>query len=98
MQINKVNSRKEFFRVTLQDIRAEIDKLNQEDPFTITHWTDTAIATQYRETLDIQSNPEKLEKWLKRQETLADHEIRLDSLRLPLSCVTDSQEEPMPNK
>ena len=98
MQINKVNSRKEFFRVTLQDIRAEIDKLNQEDPFTITHWTDTAIATQYRETLDIQSNPEKLAKWLKRQETLADHEIRLDSLRLPLSCVTDSQEEPMPNK
>lgn len=92
MQLNKVNSRKEFFRVTLQEIREEVETLAKEEPFTIAHWTDTAAATQYRETLDIQSNPEKMEKWLKRQEALADRDIRYDSLRLSVIEV----EEPAP--
>ncbi|MBI2359134.1 MAG: GIY-YIG nuclease family protein, partial [Deltaproteobacteria bacterium] len=52
-QINKINSRKEFFRVTLKEIREELDRLTQTDPLTIVHWTDTAAAAQYRETLDI---------------------------------------------
>lgn len=90
MQLNKVNPRKEFFRVPLNDIRAEVDKLGQEYPFTVTHWTDTAAATQYRESLDIESDPEKMAKWLKRQEALADREQRLDSLRLSLSDVTET--------
>jgi hypothetical protein len=81
-QLNKVNSRKEFFRVSLKDIRAEVDAIAQGEPLTIAHWTDTADATQYRESLDIESDPQKLEKWLKRQEALADREIRLDSMRL----------------
>lgn len=93
MQINKVNSRKEFFRVTLKEIREEVDNLSQEEPFTITHWTETAAATQYRESLDIESNPEKLAKWLKRQEALADRELRLDSLRLSLADVTEPSPE-----
>lgn len=96
MQINKVNSRKEFFRVTLKDIRAEIDKLNQAEPFIVSHWTDTATATQYRETLDIQSNPEKLEKWLKRQEAQSDREIRLDSLRLTVADVVEPEPQETP--
>ncbi|MFZ2657861.1 MAG: DUF4041 domain-containing protein [Victivallales bacterium] len=83
MQINKINSRKEFFRVSLKQIREEVDKLRQEDGFMVTHWTDTATATQYRESLDIESDPKKMEKWLKRQEALADRELRLDTLRLP---------------
>ncbi|MCL4851752.1 MAG: DUF4041 domain-containing protein [Bryobacteraceae bacterium] len=93
MQLNKVNSRKEFFRVTLKEIREEVDKLIQEEPFTVTHWTDAAAATQYRESLDIESNPEKLAKWLKRQEALADRELRLDSLRLSLADVTEPTAE-----
>jgi hypothetical protein len=80
------------------DIRTEIEKLNQAEPFIVSHWTDTAAATQYRETLDIQSNPERLEKWLKRQEALADREIRLDSIRLTISDVTDSHDEATPDK
>lgn len=91
MQINKVNSRKEFFRVPLNEIRAEVEKLSREDPFTITHWTEAATAAQYRESLDIQSNPEKLAKWLKRQEALADRELRLDSLRLSPADVTEPE-------
>lgn len=59
------------------------------------HWTDAAAAVQYRESLDIEGNPLKLQKWLTRQETLADRAIRLDALRLTVSDVTetDAQEE-----
>ena len=90
MQLNKINSRKEFFRVSLKDIRAEIDRLKQGDKFTVTHWTELAAATQHRESLDIESDPEKLEKWLKRQNALADRELRLDQLRLSTADVTPS--------
>jgi hypothetical protein len=91
MQINKVNSRKEFFRVSLKDVRAEVDRLSQAEPLTVAHWTETAEAIQYRESLDIESDPEKFQRWLARQEKLADRELRLDSLRLTLSDVTESQ-------
>jgi hypothetical protein len=55
----------------------------------VTHWTDIAVASQYRESQDIEKDPQKLEKWLKRQEALADREIRLDTLRLSLVNVAD---------
>ena len=82
MQLNKVNSRKEYFRVSLKDIREEINKLPPSEGIIVKQWTDLAAATQYRESLDIESNPEKLGKWLKRQEALADRELRMDNLRL----------------
>lgn len=90
-QMNKINSRKEFFRVTLNDIRLEIDKLKAGEDFTLTHWTDKAEATQYRESCDIEGDPEKLQKWLKRQQILADRELRLDSLRLSVAEITESE-------
>ncbi len=89
MQVNKVNSRKEFFRVTLKDIREEVDRLGTDERFTVIHWTELAAATQYRESRDIESDPEKLDKWLKRQEALADREIRLDSVRLQAAEVSE---------
>lgn len=48
-QINKVNPRKEFFRVGLADIKAEIERLGIE-----TRWTITAEARQYRESLAVE--------------------------------------------
>ncbi len=95
-QVNKVNSRKEFFKVPLKDLRDEVDRLCQSETCTITHWTETAEATQYRESLDIEGDQEKMQKWLKRQEALADRELRLDSLRLTVSDVSEpqTQEEP----
>lgn len=45
-QVNKVNPRKEFFRVELSQIRAEIDRLG-----ITTKWTLSATARQYRESL-----------------------------------------------
>jgi T5orf172 domain len=57
-QVNKVNPRKEFFRVSIATIREELEKLNIK-----TQWSMTAAAKQYRETLalerTLQVDPEK---------------------------------------
>ena len=66
LQMNKVNPRKEFFKVTLADIKTEIDSLNIN-----AKWTMTAEARQYRETLAIEqaiSNDKQKElEWEKHQ-------------------------------
>ena len=46
MPVNKISSRKKFFRVTLLDIHLEIDKLKQGDDFTIKTRTEKAVATE----------------------------------------------------
>ncbi|MCK8496052.1 DUF4041 domain-containing protein [Spirosoma sp. RP8] len=48
-QVNKVNPRKEFFRVDLTQIRSEIERLGIE-----TKWTLTAEAREYRESLAVE--------------------------------------------
>ena len=62
LQINKVNPRKEFFRVTLADIKAEVDKMNIN-----AKWTMTAEARHYRESLVIEeaisSDKQKQLEW-----------------------------------
>ena len=67
MQMNKVNHRKEFFRVSLKEIREEIEKLGLNG----VHWTMKAEAKEYRETLAteeaIKDDPAKREAWIKRQ-------------------------------
>lgn len=50
-EVNKVNSRKEFFRVNLEEIK---DLVHKEFNNTV-HFTDVAVAEQYRETLRIES-------------------------------------------
>jgi len=76
-QANKVNHRREFFRVSLHEIREEIEKLGVT---TGVHWTMAAEAKQYRESLAIEKaikeNPAEREAWIRRQrklETLATH-------------------------
>lgn len=49
MQLNKVNARKEFFKVTLSDIRREVEAMAIS-----VKWTMTAEAKQYRESLAIE--------------------------------------------
>ncbi len=65
-QLNKVNHRKEFFRVDLQHIREELQKLG-----VVTRWTMTAAAAEYRETQAIEKkikeNPALRDAWVKRQ-------------------------------
>lgn len=45
-QVNKVNPRKEFFRLPLNEIKQYLDDMGLE-----VHWTLTAQATEYRESL-----------------------------------------------
>lgn len=65
-QVNKVNPRKEFFRVDLSHIREEIEKLGLA-----THWTMVAKAEEYRESQRIETiireNPAAREAWIRRQ-------------------------------
>ncbi|MBC8649272.1 DUF4041 domain-containing protein [Pseudomonas sp. MTM4] len=65
-QINKVNPRKEFFRLELAEIRHELETLGVE-----THWTMSAVAHEFRETLrieqQIQDNPAIAEEWTRHQ-------------------------------
>lgn len=67
MQINKVNPRKEFFRLQLSDIKTEIESLGLSP-----RWTMTAAAKQYRETLVLEEamkrDFELQKKWLAEQE------------------------------
>lgn len=65
-QINKVNHRKEFFRLDLKFIRDEIEKLG-----ITTHWTLASEAAQFRESLAIEEaikkSPAAREAWINRQ-------------------------------
>ncbi len=96
MQVNKTNPRKEFFRVALKDIRTEVDKLMKGEDFTIKSWTETALATEYKDSLDIEKNPEKRENWLTRQKTLSARQIKMDQSQLLTqsgSSMEDDDEE-----
>jgi len=68
-QVNKVNPRKEFFRLPLHDIKKVIDSKGID-----TSWTMAAKAAQYRETLAIEQkmkeNPELIKDWLIHQEEM----------------------------
>ncbi len=65
-QINKVNPRKEFFRIPLSAIRESVSTMGLEAV-----WTISAEATQYRETLAIekslQANTAAAQDWLRAQ-------------------------------
>lgn len=70
-QVNKVNFRKEFFRIPLSFIKDELDSLNLN-----IKWTIKAEATEYSESLAIDKmihdNPQAKEDWL-------NHQLEIDS-------------------
>ncbi|QDL32973.1 GIY-YIG nuclease family protein [Serratia liquefaciens] len=49
-QVNKVNSRKEFFNVGIKDIKSTIKEMSID-----AHWTMFAEAKEYRESLAIEN-------------------------------------------
>lgn len=65
-QVNKVNPRKEFFRVPIATIKEELDQLGIQ-----AQWTMAAQAREYRETLAIEralaEDPAQGQAWLERQ-------------------------------
>lgn len=78
-QMNKVNPRKEFFRISLSEIRREAEKLGVE-----AQWTLAAAAREFRESLSIErailENPENQADWLEHQIKAVDELVEpLDS-------------------
>lgn len=65
-QVNKVNPRKEFFRIGLPAIRAELEQLGVE-----TQWTMSAKALEFKETQRIEQqiieNPAVAAEWTRHQ-------------------------------
>ena len=76
-RINKINLRKEFFRVNLNDIRQVVETLKQgEDYDGNVIWTEKARAAQFYDTRDIDTNPPAKEKWLKLQAAKIERRLR----------------------
>jgi hypothetical protein len=65
-QMNKVNPRKEFFRVPIATIREEIEKLGIQ-----ASWTMASAAAEYKQSLAIEKaireNPASYEAWVNKQ-------------------------------
>jgi hypothetical protein len=81
MRVNKLNARKEFFRVSLKEIMQEVGKLKKgEDYAGDIIWTEEARATQWKESRDIESSPEKLKKWLRSEQAKARRSPELDAI------------------
>ena len=65
-QVNKMNWRKEYFRVTVSDIKQAVEEMG----YTV-DWTMMAAATQFRETqaleLNLKNDLEFRDSWLRDQ-------------------------------
>ena len=70
-QVNKVNPRKEFFRLAIADIKAMVEQMGHN-----AQWTMTAAATEYRETLALEArlaaDENAAKSWERQQEKEAD--------------------------
>lgn len=89
-QMNKMNHRKEFFKVNLNEIRQEIENLGLEST-----WSMQAASTQYLETISLEKKMEKdpnlREKWANRQ-------LELDELDLGKEDAGEDLDEDEPVK
>jgi hypothetical protein len=89
-QMNKMNHRKEFFKVKLNEIRQEIENLGLEST-----WSMQAASTQYLETISLEKkmerDPNLREKWANRQ-------LELDELDLGKEDVGEDLDEDEPVK
>lgn len=65
-QINKVNPRKEFFRVPITNLREQVEHMGLSST-----WTIAAAAAEYRESLAIEKrlkeSPDEMRDWLREQ-------------------------------
>jgi hypothetical protein len=83
MRMNKVNHRKEFFRVSLKEIHEEIERIGLNG----VNWTMTGQAREYRESLATEKlfndKPAMREAWIKRQLNM---ELRANDLLEPVAA------------
>jgi hypothetical protein len=78
MQMNKVNYRKEFFKVDIGHIREEVEKFGL-----VAKWTMAALAEEYRQSMLIEKaiaeDPAKKDAWINRQLLLEPADSFVDS-------------------
>lgn len=85
MRLNKINFHKEFFRVDLREIRAEVEKLAQGSDLTAPpEWRETEAGrvAQWQESRNIEQDPDAREKWLRRELEAADEKWQKRERRL----------------
>jgi hypothetical protein len=74
--MNKVNPRKEFFRVGVEEIKQEVEKMGIE-----ANWTLAAVARQYKETLALEEqfrhNEQSEKDWERAQAQREERESQL---------------------
>lgn len=74
MQMNKVNPRKEFFKIPITRIKEQVDRFGIQ-----THWTMVAEARQYHESLaleeELRKDPAKREEWERYQGQFEEEEV-----------------------
>jgi hypothetical protein len=72
-QVNKNNFRKEFFRVSLQEIRTTVERIKGEGLFfeIKRDWIEKAPALDFYQSRKIETNPDEMVSWRKRQEERA---------------------------
>lgn len=87
-QVNKNNFRKEFFRVTLAEIRQAVEKMKQQREIFVMEgdWIEKASAEDFYRSRTIENNPQELEEFHKKQEKRA---VRLEREALRPSVVND---------
>lgn len=77
MQVNKVNPRKEFFRVAITDIKSMVEKMGLNAA-----WTMDAEAAEYRETLAIEeamkADPDAKRRWEEYNANISNNEVNSD--------------------
>jgi hypothetical protein len=69
-QVNKNNFRKEFFRVTLAEIRQAVGKIKEQGiAFEMERdWIEKANAEDFHRSRSIENDPQEMDKWRKEQE------------------------------
>lgn len=95
-QVNKMNPRKEFFRVSLATVRHEIEALGLS-----ASWTMEAEAHDYRETLAIEASmaadPEMKSQWIKHQLEVDEQNILTEAFEEYEEDLEEQSESPVVN-
>ena len=79
-QINKVNARKEFFRVDAETIKRVLEDLRQKFTCTV-EWKEHPVSLEHQETMTIEKDPQKLDRWLGRMRAKVEKDIEKDEQR-----------------
>jgi hypothetical protein len=81
---NKKNLQKEFFRVSLEEIHQEVEKLKQQGEDCELKWIETEAGrvAEWQESRDIENDLQRKARWLKNEQASADERWQIRERRL----------------